>query len=215
MSELELFVETGTLRAISVPLLSVPRLIIGGPCHLHGWSFREAFGNPNAIISNPDAATANIVAATAGNVSIPVGASLTGFDIDLSVVGTANMVITVTNVPNGPYTYDLAAGQSRISVSYPTPLPPTGGQPNIAWSATAAATGTITAAGVTFSGGSGSPVVVEISSGNTLLGEAEMAPGKTHNAWFGVPGLYAPQGILLTNFLGSALGAVYVSYRRE
>jgi hypothetical protein len=215
VTELDIDVSVGPVCAITVLGLAGIRKVISGPCRLYGWSFRESFGVPDVPAGGPNAITGNIAAAVGGNVAIPANSSLTGFDIDLSTVGTAAMIVTVTNVPGGPYTYILPAGQARLSVTFPVELPPTGGAPNVAWSATAAAVGTIVAYGVTSGAGSGNAAIIEFTSGGNLLAEAEIQPGATHNAWFGPMGIHIPQDVTI-NVTGSfAQGAIYAAYYRE
>lgn len=215
MTELEIDVSFGPIRPIPVPGFIGANRVMSGRARLHGWGFRETGGVPDEPPAAPDAATAAIVAAAAGNVAIPAGASLTGFDINLSTVGTAAMTVTVTNVPNGPYTYILPAGQTRLTVSFPVALPATAGQPTVSWTATAAAVGTIVAYGVTSGGGAGSASIVEITSGGNVIGEAKMDPGGVHNAWFGGGGILIEQDITLHGSGGIPAGVIYVSYYRE
>jgi hypothetical protein len=81
-----------------------------------------------------------IAALTAGSISLPANSAVTAFAITLSTVGTANMVVTLSNVQGGPYVYNIPAGQSQLVVSFPTPLQ-ANGAPQLAWSSTAAAVG--------------------------------------------------------------------------
>lgn len=100
--------------------------------------------------------TAAIVAATAGFTFIPnipanQSVYITGFDISLSTVGTANMTVQVTGVAGGFLTYTLLTGQQSLSVRFPVPLPQSviGTAPTLTWSATAAAVGQATLLGET------------------------------------------------------------------
>lgn len=115
----------------------------------------------SVIVTGPSVATttsptqgtvgnnAAIAAATAGGVALPsVNDSLSGFDIQLSTVGTAAMTVTVSNVTGGPYTYTIPTGQQSLSVRYPVPLNGFSGPPQIAWSSTASAVGNASIYGI-------------------------------------------------------------------
>lgn len=97
-----------------------------------------------------DGNVGTITAATAGNVSLPNATDLlTGFDIHLSTVGSAAMTVTLSNVTGGPYIYTILTGGSSLTITYPQPIPASGGAPKLAWSATAAAVGNASIYGLT------------------------------------------------------------------
>jgi hypothetical protein len=180
-----------------------------------GWSLRETFGPFGGPTASADAATGIIAPAIGNNIVMPANAFLAGFDVDLSTVGTANMTVTVSNVPNGPYVYTVLTGQQRLIVTYPLPLQPAGGAPTITWTATAAAAGNITGYGELPTGSPFVAAIAEIMTGNELLGEASMAPGGADTKWLGPTGIHCPGGISINTVAGTFQGAVYASYYRE
>ena len=98
-------------------------------------------GSVSSTTVNDVGNTGAIVAATAGNITIPAGSLTTGFSVSLSTVGTASMTVTISNVAGGPFTYNIPAGQSLLSITFPQPLQGTGATPTLSWTATAAAVG--------------------------------------------------------------------------
>lgn len=215
MTELDVEVSLGPVRPIAVSAFQASAQIVGGPCRIFGWSLRESSGGLGADINAPDAATGAIVAATAGSVQIPAGGSLTGFDISLSTAGTAAMTVTVSNVPNGPYTYTIAVGATSLSIRYPVPLPATGAQPVVAWSATAAAVGNVTAYGGPASGLGQDAAAVEMVTGSVVIAEVSMQLGGTATAWLGPMGVNCPGGVKMNSITGTWQGVVYAAYYRE
>lgn len=86
----------------------------------------------------PVNASGAFAAAAAGSAALPAGASITGFTITAGPIAAAALTaaVTVTNVPNGPLTYNFDfpnAGDSPavLNITFPVPLPATGGAPTV------------------------------------------------------------------------------------
>lgn len=113
---------------------------LDGPRMGREWEVRiiSAIAMPaanNAFSTFPTAAgvvqaSATFAAAAAGSVSLPNGASITGFDLIMvnGVAASLNALATVTNVVSGPLNYEIieqpASGET-LSVRYPNPIPTT------------------------------------------------------------------------------------------
>lgn len=92
---------------------------------------------PSSSSTTITGASGTFAAAGAGSVALPGATNaLTGFDIDTGAATSAGtLVITVSNVTGGPYTYDLAvttASGSQLQVRFPNALPASGGAPAVA-----------------------------------------------------------------------------------
>jgi len=128
--------------AITLGSTNVPEQQYVGP--RPGWVWRLTRLSAAGLVSTParaTVATAAFAAGAAGTATLPAGSALTGFDITTAAPAAAvTATVTVSNIFNGPYVYDLTeavATGGMLSVRYPNPQFAPAGGPTVAIAATA------------------------------------------------------------------------------
>lgn len=100
-----------------------------GPTSGNWWFLRAIVVNGLAsLAAGTGTSGEGTFTAGAGAASLPAGASITGFTVSFSAAASTAGTITVSNVVGGPIVYDVPAGQAApIVVTYPVPIPASGG----------------------------------------------------------------------------------------
>jgi hypothetical protein len=102
-------------------------LRFGGPTIHRVWQLKGLSIVGNNALSGPIAVSTTGTAANTANVSLPAGASLTGFDIEFGAGAAAvSGIATVALTASGTLKYQVTASAtngSSLEVRYPQPLP--------------------------------------------------------------------------------------------
>lgn len=161
----------------------------------------------------PSNATGAFAAAGAGNATLAAGVSLAGFTVTAaSVAAVVTGTVTVSNVANGPLTYDFVFtnggnSPSVLTVTFPQPLAPNGGAIVVAMSATAGGSaGHIVAYGA----GGIAEAVVTLFDGAQEVAVIGVPAGPPVTMDLADEGLYVGNQLNITVTGGAVTGAIWV-----
>lgn len=214
MTEIDVSLGPGLVRAIPWPSVSGGGQLLAGPGRLFGWSFRES--GAEAAFETEGSAVAPGVGVTIAQIAgVPAGLYIASWETQLIGAAAAadqdNFALFAGAAQLSTSLNAGAAGQyPQTAVQFSNPVSQV-----IAVKAIGAGT-----AGVTYAAQlSLTPVItgqalLELRDGNSVLGEISAATAGELTAWFGPQGIAFFNGIAAVALAGNMVGAVYAYYDR-
>lgn len=215
MTEIDIEITTGKLRALPVVAQSSDTLILNGPCKLCGFSLRDVSGEQTADIQNQVVSPGALVTiATTGALS--AGTYDVAWTVELigaAAAADANNFRLVAGGANVELSQNAGAAGSYAQVTARVTVPVFG---TILVQAVAAGT-----VGVTYSvqfeviPAAIQLSVAELQDGNNALAEIACVNGGTDRAWYSEEGIEVYNRINFHPLVGSFTGAIYVRFYRS
>lgn len=214
MSELEVDISWGWIRAIPVVASTDGMLLLSGPARVTGWSFREA-GDPTGqevegqVVSPGAGATiAQIVPASGAVYSITwsvqlIGAAAAADQDNFGLFRGGTQLDTSLNPgAAGVYAQSQVTDNDLFGLTY-------------AVKAIGAGTAGVTyAAQMSIAPISGAVAIAELQDGNQPLAEISLGPGGVDTRHFGPHGIVIMNQVKLHLITGNLTGALYAVYER-
>jgi hypothetical protein len=214
MSELSLEVTLGGIRPIPVQPTSADVMLLGAPCVLMGWSFRDASGEVTEENEGTQVAPAagtvitSVTIAATGNYAIQWPVELIG---PAAAADQNNFGLYVGAVLQETSDNPPAAGQ------YPQPivtLPLVAGNVVSVKAIGAATAGVTYGAQIVATPAVGGNAVVEIRDSGMPIGESSVQQDGVDSQWFGPQGVHCMGQILAHVVQGVVTGTVYAIFDR-
>lgn len=213
MTEIDLVIETGSVKALPVSVTTVDVSLLKGRGYLCGWSLRDASGDTtqqtegSTVAPIAGAVVASIAGLAAGTYDVTWQVSLQGAAAaaDANNFVLKNGATAVLNSINAGAAGAYPQNGARIVV-------PQGGTVSI----NAIAAGTV---GVTYLGQFEVAItlipnaIADILDGGNFLGTASMPAGESATEWFDRSGIDLQNGITLHVVSGTIKGVVYARFK--
>ena len=214
MSELDIEVSLGRIRAIPVVAPVAASVILGGPGELMGWSFRESGAETG------QSAEGQVVSPAAGATivqlaSLPVGVYTISWEVEL--IGAA----AAADANN----FELLAGATVLAISLNAGAAGSYAQVTVQFQLTtvqtvavkAVAAGTV---GVTYAAQlavapvTAGQAIIELQDGNNPMAEITAGVAGSLSQWYGPEGIRFYNQIKVVPITGVMVGAIYARFGR-
>lgn len=214
MSELEIDISYGHVRAIPVPSPVAGQVVLAGPGRLMGWSFREngaeTFTAVEGSVVSPAASQAIV---TTG----PLGAGLYLLKWQVQLIGAA-AAADQDNFQLRAFGLNFNGENAGAAGIYPQPdteAQNTGAATTISVIAIAAGTVGVTyVAQISVIPVSPLQAILELRDGNQALAEIGVGQGLDQTRWLGPLGVKFMNQIMLNPVQGSMTGVIFASFHR-